>query len=797
MAETLTGPKRGLPAMRGQSSLQVVYQQSQVNDSGRVSVRLHDPTREKEFALGPVDGVARLGKIPDSVKAETARGLTYFPLLPPHLSQRFFLDPNRGENGKLVLRGDFVDATMGDKYLLLNVLSAKDAATLKKLCLVGDPAQDRWNNAIDGLSTMMEKFVESPQQPGTYVPAEGAAIIGPGALAEVTDDDVAVDSYALTAVGPGSGYVSLIAGNGLAFTPPADPVSVLILRVCDTLYPGEVKIVQSPNPLSELLTMQQVVDLAGQTENYGFEWKIAAPVDGLPPDVYQNTYQLLLGDGVWRQILFPLASDNVGGVFSTPANRVAAFGSGLFTAVNQVPFSSVATNDNQLEFGSPNHPLSEGNQVAVLGEISVNTNLIVSNFFGKVSSTTSDDIVAVDFGRTDFRPVGQALLEAISQGEPPQSIVFSQFTTEPNAVYSQLWLSLDLDSFLGAEVYVNGEPVVLAKPNLATNTPTSTPPAGFNALPRAYRLDPAILARSSGNTHQVVVKLHSQALAGTQQRFNLRLEAYQATDLTALPSSQWLPLDPAKYQDGVRAVVGEAADVRALSDNYLIMRYRATNDSYSPGSTTWSQWTTPQLAEGWIKRVLAGINPFNQRITDLFNNRVNTDVSMLTQAGRRWEGDVALSLDTINSYGLIEIYETVLRRGRMLSIEAGINYGPANDALLLAAGYLNDLYMILGNEASADAANPTIGIGTAGHTYSDIATALFAFKGQEPSLLEEELALLRGRDDLLQPGVQVPPVYNRLVWNYTRGIDAGEVIYAVNYNIQENPDRGADGIINA
>jgi hypothetical protein len=39
----------------------------------------------------------------------------------------------------------------------------------------------------------------------------------------------------------------------------------------------------------------------------------------------------------------------------------------------------------------------------------------------------------------------------------------------------------------------------------------------------------------------------------------------------------------------------------------------------------WSDWTAPQLAEGWIKRVLAGINPFNQRITDLFNNAVNTD----------------------------------------------------------------------------------------------------------------------------------------------------------------------------
>lgn len=161
--------------------------------------------------------------------------------------------------------------------------------------------------------------------------------------------------------------------------------------------------------------------------------------------------------------------------------------------------------------------------------------------------------------------------------------------------------------------------------------------------------------------------------------------------------------------------------------------------------------------------MLAGINPFNQRIRDLFKNAATTDASLLTQAGTRREGDVALKLATINNYGLIEIYETVLRRGRPISIEVGYNYGPANDALLLAAGYLSDRCMMLGNEAWADAANPTIGIGTAHNTYGDIATALFAFKGQVASLLEEELALVRGRDDFLQPGASARPVYNRLV----------------------------------
>ena len=550
MAETLTVPKRGLPAVRGQTSLEIVYQQSTIADTNNLSVRLHDPTRQKSFNLSTPGDLTVLGKIPDSVKTEASRGKTWFPLLPPHLVQRFWLDPNVGTNGALVFSGSFIQDPVGESYVLLNILSAKDQTTLQNLCLNTDPAYGRWTNAIASLQTAMQTFVENPQKPGTYIPAEGAPVDGPSDMAEVTNDDVAVDSYALTAVGPGTGYVTLIAGDGLAFTPQADPVSVLVFQVTDTLYPGQLKIVLPPNPLSELLTLQQVVDLAGQTANYQFDWRIAAPVDGLPPSLNK-------------------------------------------------------TND---------------------------------------------------------------------------------------------------------------------------------------------------------------------------------------------PGSQWLPLDPAKYADGVRAVVGQSADVQALSDNYLIMRYRATNGNYSANSRNWSQWTDPALAEGWIKRVLAGINPFDQRVTDLFDNSVNTEVSELTQAGPRWEGNVALNQDSINNYGLIEIYETVLNRGRGLSIDAGINYGPANDALLLAASYISDLYMMLGNEAWADAANPTIGIGTKDNTYGDIATSLFSFQGEVDSLLAEEMALLEGRDDSLQPGVQLPPVYNRLYWNYTQGISDGEVIYALNYNIL---DQNNDGVIGA
>ncbi len=547
--DTLTTPKNGLPSIRGQASLEMLYQQSIARNItvANVSAVLHDPTREKSYAITNQG----MQKLPSGIRTDTYQGKTFFPNLPPHLAQRLFFDPNRGAKGHLVFKGEFKDEPIGEKYLLLNVLTGTDLAAVKALC-PGTPQTEKmnWDAAVDGLTTKVEIFYENPAKPGTYIPNPALNYSkGIGDLTDVTNDDTAVDSYALSAAGPGSGYITLIAGNGLpASTPPGEPVALHVIKVTAPLYAGEIKVIPSTNPLDEQVTFQHTADMAGRFGDYYYQWKIAPPVDGAPPS-----------------------------------------------------FGSIA--------------------VAVEG--------------------------------------------------------------------------------------------------------------------------------------------------------------------TGLP----------------RYLVG-GAGIQALTDNYVTMRYRPNNPSHplysaTPANYQWSEWSEPQLAEGWIKRVLAGINPFNQRVSDLFNNQVNTDVSVLTQAGSRWEGNIALNQESINNFGLIEIYETILRRGKMLSIDAGINYGGANDALLLAAGYLNDLYMMIGNEAWADAANPTIGIGTKDKTYGEIATALFAFKGQVSSLLEEELGLLRGKDDFLQPGVEVAPVYNRMFWNYTRGIDAGEVIYALNYNIQEDANQGVNGVVNA
>ena len=233
-----------------------------------------------------------------------------------------------------------------------------------------------------------------------------------------------------------------------------------------------------------------------------------------------------------------------------------------------------------------------------------------------------------------------------------------------------------------------------------------------------------------------------------------------------------------------------------MGDTYFTMCYRLKVDGQADDAE-WSRWTEPALVEGWIKRVLAKITPFNQRMSDLYNSEINTDVSMLTQAGKRWEGDIALNLNNINDVGLIEIYETVLNRGKNFTIGSGIDFASANNGLILAAGYLNDLYTILGNEAYADGANPTISIEDASSS-TEVNTSRFSFEGQVASSLDEELAMYKGRDDSVNPGVGTAPAYNRLWWNYTRGINSGEVLYATNYNIKEKTGSStANGVVDA
>ena len=261
----------------------------------------------------------------------------------------------------------------------------------------------------------------------------------------------------------------------------------------------------------------------------------------------------------------------------------------------------------------------------------------------------------------------------------------------------------------------------------------------------------------------------------------------------------WIEV-PLDNPQGAVEISIQGANIRTLSDNWYLARYRGlpgcdnqtlwSSFAGSPGGNPLDQLA--QLAEGWIKRVLDRLNPFEARVQNFGQAATNNFASMLIQLGERFEGPIALNNDpdNLNNIGLIEAYTTVMRRAMQLSVDGTppVDFGPANNAILLVASRIVDFYTLLGNEAFADAQDPTIGITTGDGSFS-LAPSIFNFQNQLATLLEEELVLLRGRDTSNGP-VTARPVYNRLFWNFTTG--DGEVAYSQSYNID---DVNNDGVL--
>ena len=240
--------------------------------------------------------------------------------------------------------------------------------------------------------------------------------------------------------------------------------------------------------------------------------------------------------------------------------------------------------------------------------------------------------------------------------------------------------------------------------------------------------------------------------------------------------------------------IGDAG-VFGLSDHCVRCRYRALDpEIQAVVGTGWSNYCTPKYTEGWVKRVLKAINPFDQRIRDFLENPVNTQLSVLQQAGAPYNGDVPLNMDAIDKCGLLEIYETVLNEAKKLSIDGNeLATGSLALSLQMAAGRICELYTALGNEAYADALNPTVDLGSMSGVDDSADSSIFPFMNQCENLLDEELSLLRGRDlsmDYADSWItrNEPyeyPFYNRLAWNFTADIAGGQVAYVENYGIRD------------
>jgi hypothetical protein len=268
--------------------------------------------------------------------------------------------------------------------------------------------------------------------------------------------------------------------------------------------------------------------------------------------------------------------------------------------------------------------------------------------------------------------------------------------------------------------------------------------------------------------------------------------------------SKYPYISPASGQGAVDITIA-GDNLFALDSHYFVARYRRTQLGY-PGGTNWSAWTPPAYVEGWVQRVLDAITPFEQRYYDYYNRQINTLVTMISQIGTRYEGNVPLDPRSIDQWGLLEIYMTLLKSAMDMSISGNPPHHDdnANQMIMLAAGRIADLYILLGNEAYADAQDPTIAISTDDDVYGYAAPSLFCFMNQTASLLDETLALLRGRGQgsparqeipPVEPPVWTTPYYNRLPWNFTKDITGGEVAYALNYDILDE-NGNADGIIN-
>jgi hypothetical protein len=728
VGETLALPKFGLPQVRGQVSAQVLYEQSLAKDTTnsltKNSVTLHDATREKTVILGTPN---MPDKIPDSIRTTSYRGRTYIQGLPPHLQQRIYVDPLRGPKGTLVFLGTFHDVIAGEDYLDLNVLTAAEETLLKELPTTADTRRTQWIAAIDALQTTVETFRENSAKRGTYAPSTNLnRTVEENDLAVITDPDTAVDSYALTATGRGQGFVTMVFGNGFAFTPEGDPVHVKVFKVAPQLYTGDLKVVQSSNPLDEQVTLRHSGDFAGKPEHYDFEWRWTTGA-ATAPSIYTTTMTTRVGSA------FP--STNQWRIVTDPGT---ALPSSYPDAAVQLPRSVVV------------HP----------------------------TTWSAADIAA---------------------GYPAQVLKAETAVNFSTGVPGNIVFSADLGALDGCVLYVNGTPAIAYNAPASFTAANATSGLSAGGLPLQFSVAPSFFT-AGANTLQVAV--FSRADVGVSSSIDFRLEAAQETDAVVTGSTWQTVSDPTGVLNTNQAIVGGTptnpfgGSTFVLNDRWFTMRYKPKASANNVlGSTTWSRWMPPQFVEGWVKRVLAAINPFEQRVKDLFNNAVNTDISLLTQAGKRWEGDIALTLENVNGVGLIEIYETVLNRAKALSIDANTNDPDSNNALLLAAGYLNDLYTLLGNEAFADAANPTISVDDEGSA-TQVNTSRFSFEGQVATSLEEELALLRGRDDSVSPGVGIAPAYNRLYWNYTRGINSGEAIYALSYNIKEKAGSStANGVI--
>lgn len=814
IGQTAAGPGGGLPDFLHMADARIIYDDHAVNSDNVIQnlARLYDPISDRVYSFSASE------KIPDGVQMQNINGKEYFKDLPWAIQTRLTYDPI---NKTLTFKGHYdPDFDVGDPLLLPNVLTTAERERIKKL-KQGDTS---WASIINQLYDL----TRNPNQldsdwNGTPEPA---LMIG---LAYTTNTVEVSDSRFNQIADGDDGEI-----NPRQLVSFRDSTSGMTIeyRVIQPEQFGDI-----PKALTAGLHTGSAQTRPGQL----LQMTAAGDEVNVPSGVDLSGKSFTIE--FWAKRLSATGADFI------LSQGTGAANSGLHIGFRETGQFAFAFYDNDLQ-STESLTTTDWNHYACVYDADTNTRTVYRNGRVLVSDTAAADYIGSGditigsfFGDSPFHGQLDELriwTRVRNSYEVRRDMRKAMVGTEQNLA---LYLKFDNSLENLAAQNAAGLPTVGSLSGAAA-MPLSDAPAGIP--PRFVTVaenDNEALGSPTISLH--VVRVDDGPYAGDlkvllpSNIFDERLTLRQSPDFGGDPnpldfewwyypstsgqppelpdldldgnvsnSRAWIRFntDPADGAGINQITIGEGGEssIITLSDNWFISRYKGYEIN---GVQDWSDWIgdpasraprRPVLAEGWIKRVIRGLNPFDQRVSNFRETDVNTLISMLSQAGGRYEGDIAFNpgADAINGVGLIEAYETVLRRGRNLSMDGvpALNYAPANNAILLAATRIADLYTLLGNEAYSDAQDPTIGFGTVGTvgnaaTYGSLASSIFAFQNQLDSLLEEELVLLRGRDDRAA-GTQGTPIYNRLFWNFTLG--EGEVAYQQNYNVT---DQNFDGFI--
>jgi hypothetical protein len=809
IGETLLNPKRSLPGIKNWASAQVVFDSLNPNGTTPLTntARLYDPLGARVLPLTNVAGITATYQFPPEITLKTDGNKQLFSDLPYHLRSRLSFDPL---NRTLSFAGVLDDTVLGEPLLLINVLSDKERLRLKQLS--GEP---NFRRIIDALYDLTRNpNAVNLAHPG-QLPADQALLIG-----FTTKYTVRVTNTVTT---------NITIKEFFGVPPVANNIAFLATNIVQQPLGDAPKALTAGLPVpSANASFGNALQLDGN-DFVSTSQNIAAPQTftlsaWIKTTAAQGTF-IRFGD---QSIAPTVAGDRVLGLDTN--GRIYFYLYDIYG--HQVLSPNGGYNDGRWHHAAATFSPTTGMKLYVDGifvgqETTITYGYIYPNGgywrLGDAVNGTIDDVQVWGSVRT-AEQIQESIRHPLT-GSEPDLLRYWRFDETNGTVALDTTENIADGNFQG-------------NPQRVVSTVPAGPVERYVVL--AENNDPA-LGGLPVTLH--VIRVFDGPFVGdlkilpTENVFDQRLTLRHSSDFgadpdklefewwyhpdnadfdpTALPTLNpdgsiadaggWLIYTPALNPDksGQNTItIGDGGETSqfTLADNWFISRYRGY---VIGGQTNWSDWigdpssdATPRalLASGWIKRVLKGVNFFEARSTNFHSDPASTFASMLIQAGHRYEGDIALnpSGENLLSLGLIEAYTTVLNRGKSLSIDGTppVDSDPLNNALLLAASRISDLYMLLGNEAFADAQDPTIGFFADDLQFGTLATATFAFKNQLDSLLTEELTLLRGRDDSAG-GVGGQPVYNRLLWNFT-GSD-GEVAYERTYNIG---DINLDGVIN-